>query len=188
MGYKIIVGDDSPSTQKLIQLAFSAAELDVFPFSDGEQVMDSLNQMNPDAILINLSLDGKDGYELGKLIRGKEGFDQVPLFLLKEAFEPLDKEKLEAFEYDEIIQKPFDSESLARKLQAFIEKRKAPTTLPEEPVWDEKSLAASKAELDEHIRDRVQHEILGVERELEKRIKARILAELKMWLINNQKK
>ncbi len=188
MGYKIIVADDSPSTQKLIQMAFSAAELDVFPFSDGQQVMDSLSQIDPDGILINLSLPQKDGYELGKHIRGKDKFDQVPLIMLKEAFEPLDKERLEAFEYDELIQKPFDSEALAQKLQALIEGRRVPNTLPEEPVWEEESSAGLNGELNENIRDLVKREILEVERELEKRIKARILAELKMWMINDKKK
>ena len=188
MGYKIIVADDSPSTQKLIQMAFSAAEFDVFPFTDGQQVLDALNQIDPDGILLNLSLPEKDGYELGKHIREDERFDQVPLVLLKEAFEPVDKERLEAFEYDELVQKPFDSEALAQKLQAFIEGRKIPNTLPEEPVWEEKSDFESKIELNENVRDLVRHEILEAERELEKRIKARIITELKMWLIDNQKK
>jgi DNA-binding response OmpR family regulator len=188
MGYKIIVADDSPSAQKLIQMAFSAAELDVIPFNDGQQVMDSLSQINPDAIVLNLSLPQKTGYELGEYIRGREEFDQVPLVLLKESFEPVDKERLETFEYDELVQKPFDSEALAQKLQAFIEARKVPNTLPEEPVWREKSTAELKVELDENIRDMVKHEVLEVERELEKRIKAKLLAELKMWLIDNQKK
>ncbi len=187
MGYKIIVGDDSPSTQKIIQMAFSAAELDVFPFSDGQQLMDSLDQLNPDGILINLSLSGKDGYELGKHIREIEEFDQVPLVLLKEAFEPVDKERLEAFEFDGLIQKPFDSEALAQELRAVIEGRKIPTTLPEEPVWEEKS-SGSKGELNKKARDLVKREVLEMERELEKRIKAKIITELKMWLIDNQKK
>jgi len=188
MGYKIIVADDSPSTQKLIQMAFSAAEFEVFLFSDGQQVMDSLSLINPDAILLNLSLPLKDGFELGRHIRKKEEFDQVPLILIKDAFEPVDRERVGAFEYDELIQKPFDSEALVQKLQAFIQGRKIPQTLPEEPVWEEKSSDESKVELDENVRGLVKREILEMERELEKRIKARITAELKMWLINNQKK
>jgi hypothetical protein len=45
-----------------------------------------------------------------------------------------------------------------------------------------------KVEFDEKVRELVKSEILDVQRELEKRIKARIMAELKMWLINSQKK
>jgi hypothetical protein len=72
-------------------------------------------------------------------------------------------------------------------VRAAIEERKIPMTLPEEPVWDLDSTAEMKVDLDEKVRELVKKEILGVQRELEKRIKARILAELKMWLIDNQK-
>jgi DNA-binding response OmpR family regulator len=188
MGYKVIVADDSPSTQKLIQMAFSGAALDVVPFVDGQQVMDSIDQIAPDAIILNLSLPLKDGYELGEIIRGRTEFDQVPLILLKDAFEPVDKERLGAIGYDELIQKPFDSEALAQKLQAFIEAKKIPNTLPEEPVLVERPVPDWKLELDDSIKGLVKQEILQMERELEKRVKARIVAELKMWLINSQKK
>ena len=187
MNYKILVADDSPSIQKLIQISFPTSEFEIFPFSDGQEVLDSLSQINPDAILLNLSLPQKDGYELGEHIKNQEAFNQVPLILIKEAFEPLDKEKLETFEYDQLIQKPFDSDALVQKVRTAIEERKIPMTLPEEPVWDEGSTAEMKVELDEKVRELVKKEILGVQRELEKRIKARILAELKMWLIDNQK-
>ena len=187
MNYKILVADDSPSIQKLIQMSFPDTEFEIFPFSDGQEVLDSLSQINPDAILLNLSLPERDGYELGEHIKNQEALSQVPLILIKEAFEPLDKERLNTFEYDQLIQKPFDSDALVQRVRILIEERKIPMTLPEEPVWDEGSTVAMKVELDERVRELVKKEILGVQRELEKRIKARVLAELKMWLINNQK-
>jgi len=188
MNYKILVADSSPSIQKLLQISFPDTEFEIFPFSDGQEVLDSLGQINPDAILLNLSLPQKDGYELGEHIKNQEAFNQVPLILIKEAFEPLDKERLKTFEYDQLVQKPFDSDALVQKVRTAIEERKIPMTLPEEPVWDLGSSAEMRVELDERVRGLVKKEILGVQRELEKRIKARILAELKMWLINNQKK
>ena len=171
MNYKILVADDSPSIQKLIKISFPADEFEIFAFSDGQEVLDSLSRINPDAILIN-----------------QEELAQVPLILINEAFEPLDKDRLESFEFDKLVQKPFDSDALVQKVRSIIEERKIPMTLPEEPVWDEDASDDMNVELDEKIRELVKQEILEVERELEKRIKARILAELKMWLINNQKK
>lgn len=187
MNHKIIVADSSPSIQKLIQMAFPDTEFEIFPFNDGQEVLDSLSQINPDAILLNLSLPQKDGYELGEHIKNQEAFNKVPLILIKEAFEPLDQERLEKFEYDQLVQKPFDSDALVQRVRTAIEERKIPLTLPEEPVWEEESSVEMKVELDERARELVRKEILGVQRELEKRIKARVLAELKMWLINNQK-
>lgn len=188
MNYKILVADDSPSTQKLIQMSFPDTEFSVFAFSDGQEVMDSLGRISPDAILLNLSLPKKDGYELGEHIKNQEEFSHVPLFLIKEAFEPLDKERLDAFDYEELIQKPFGSDDLAQRVRTAIEERRIPKTLPEEPVWDEDSAAEIKVEMHGTVKDLVKKEIVGVQRELEKRLKARILAELKMWLIDNQKK
>jgi DNA-binding response OmpR family regulator len=188
MNYKILVGEDSPSTQKLIQMSFPTDEFDIYAFRDGQEVMDSLDRIKPDAILLNLSLPRKDGYELGEHIRNQEEMKKVPLILIKEAFEPLDKERLETFEYEAIIQKPIDSEALVQRIRTVIEENKVPMTLPEEPVWEERSSHIMKVELDQNVRDLVKREILSAERELEKRIKARVLAELKMWFINNQKK
>ncbi len=188
MNYKILVADSSPSIQKIIRMSFPAEEFEIFFFNDGQEVQDSLKQINPDAILMNLSLPQKDGYDLGEHIKNQEELVQVPLILIKDAFEPLDKDRLESLEFDELVQKPFDSDALVQKVRSIIEKRKIPMTLPEEPVWDEEAATEMKVELDETIRELVKQEILSVERELEKRIKARILAELKMWLIDNQKK
>lgn len=188
MSYKILVADDSPSIQKLIQMSFPSDEFELFPFNDGQEVLDSLSRIKPDAVLMNLSLPQKDGYELGEHIRNQEEFMEVPLILIKDAFEPLDKDRLEGFQFDELVQKPFDSDELVQKVRSIIEERKVPMTLPEEPVWEEDNAVGMKVELDETVRGLVKQEILGMERELEKRIKARILAELKMWLIDNQNK
>lgn len=188
MKHKILLADDSPSTQKLIQMSFPADEFDISIFSDGQEVLDSLARINPDAILVNLSLPRKDGYELGEHIKTQEDRSQIPLILIKDAFEPLDKDRLESFPFDALVQKPFDSEALVHKVRSIIEERKIPMTLPEEPVWDEEASEDVRIDLEEKVRELVKREILGIERELEKRIKARILAELKMWLINNQKR
>jgi CheY-like chemotaxis protein len=188
MSYKIVVAEDSPSTQKLIQMSFPDTEFEIFPFVDGQEVLDSLGQINPDAILLNLSLPQKDGYELGEQIKAQEAFRQVPLILIKEAFEPLDKERLDAFEFDQLIQKPFDSDALVESVRTAIEERNIPTTLPEEPVSGLGAAQDRKVGLDETVRELVKKEVLDVERELEKRIKARLLAEIKMWLIDSQKK
>lgn len=188
MKYKILIADSSPSFQKILQMSFPSKEFELFALNDGQEVMDSLEKINPDAFLLNLSLAHKDGYELGEYINNQEAYDQVPLILVKEAFEPLDKERLEPLEYDHLVQKPFDSDALVRMVRTAIEERKIPLTLPEEPVWDESSTAGVKVELDKTVRELVKKEILGMQRELEKRVKARILAEVKMWMIDGQKK
>jgi DNA-binding response OmpR family regulator len=188
MPYKLIVADDSPSIQKIIQMSFPVPEFEIYMFNDGKKCMDSFKQIKPDAILLNLSLPQKDGYEVAATIKAQEEFSRVPLILLKDAFEPLDRERIAAFEYEELIQKPFDSEMLVQRVRTMIEGQSVPNTLPEEPVWGAEVSDEKNVPSDEKLRYLVKQEILDVERELEKRIKARIIAELKMWLIDDQKK
>ena len=206
MAYKLVVADSSPSCQKAIQMAFPEQEFEIHPFRDGLELIKALSQISPDAILLNLSLPNRDGYEIGIYLKSQDELKQAPLILLKGAFEQLDEERISGLDYDEIVQEPFDSERLVRIIRDLIEKKKNPQTLPEELIMDEipgeehsavprevdsqgealsseKSLSSLppewKREIEEKIRESVRGEIVGVQRELEKRVRARILTELK---------
>ncbi len=137
MPYKLIIAHDSPSIQKVIQMAFPASEFEITVFEDGTETMKALSQLKPDAVLLNLSLPQKDGYEVGRFLKSREEFKQTSLFLFKGAFELLDAEKMTGLEYDKIIEEPFDSEKLTRIVRDTIEGKKNPQTLPEEPPIDE---------------------------------------------------
>jgi DNA-binding response OmpR family regulator len=196
-----MVADNSATIQRAIQLAFSGPEFEVYPFEDGEMAMKSLTQIKPDIILLSLSLASKDGYEVGAYLRSQEEFNQTSLILFRGAFDAVDQEKLSRFSYDEMVQKPFDSEKLVQLVKDTIDRKKGPVTFPEEPSLDEillaknefdsekdspqeKSLSVSRppdnlAGIEEIVRGLVKKEILEVERELEKRIRAQIRSELK---------
>jgi DNA-binding response OmpR family regulator len=131
--YRIIVADPSPSVQKTVQLAFPEPEFRLFPFEDGADLLESVAGVRPDAVLLSLSLPGRDAFEVGRLLRGREDFRRVPLLFLRGTFEAVDPLKTVP-DHDGIIQKPFDSERLAATVRELIEKKTWPTTLPEEPV------------------------------------------------------
>lgn len=186
MAYKVVVADSSFSVQKVIRMAFQEADFEVHFFSDGEEVENALIQINPDAVLLNLSLPNKDGYQIGSSIKKKEQLKKAPLILLQGAFESIDKEKLAALEYEILVQEPFDSEKLARSVREILDRKNDPQTLPEEPDPGETSLPDLQVELNDQVREFVKQEILDVERELEKRIGTRVLSEIKEWLQNSR--
>lgn len=190
MSYKLIVADASPSVQKAVQMAFPDSEFEIHPFKNGLELIQSIDSLNPDAALISLSLPGKDGYDVGFTLKSQEKLRQTCLILLKGAFEAVDWEKMAGLEYDEIIDKPFDSEGLASKVRNLIE-RKSPPTLPEAPLPEaihpsEQAASSPSAEyhdlIEEKVRKMLREEILGVQRELEKRVRAQVLAELRSWI------
>jgi len=179
MSYKLIVADTSPSVIKAVQMAFHEPEFEVYPFNNGAEVINGIGQIKPDAVLLNLSLQQIDGYEVYRTLKKQGQLMDTPLILLKNAFDVLDKEKMAELEYDEIIQEPFDSEKLACIVRKLIEAKKDPKTLPEEPLPEEDSDFESKVELDDNVKNLIKKEIFQLERELEKRIRARVLADLK---------
>jgi len=208
--YRIILADPSPSVQRTVQMAFPEPEFRLFAFEDGLDLLRSVPEVRPDAVILSPSLAGRDGYEVGRILRGREEFKRVPLLFLKGSFEPLDPDKFLASDYDGVIQKPFDSEKLAASVRELIEKKTSPSTLPEDPVWtgtsspegsggpagDPPKLSREPEEtsslsplgashpgrtglIDAGLRDLVRKEVLATEREIEKRVRARLLAELK---------
>jgi len=179
MPYKLIVAHDSPVVLKSIRTAFSEKEYEIHAFKGGVDLMQELNQIDPDAILLSLSLYEEEGYEIGRYLKSQEKFKQIPLVLFHGAFEPLNEERAGTLVFDALIQEPFSSENLVATVCELIEKRRGPQTLPEEPNFDSPFSPAGRIELDERLKEYVKKEIFEVERELEKRIRARILAVIR---------
>jgi CheY-like chemotaxis protein len=207
VAYKIIVADRSLSIQRIIQMALPEPEFRLFPFEDGLEVLDSVAEIKPDAVLLSPSLTGRSGAEVGRLLRARQDFVRVPVILLRGIFESAEADKMAGMEYDAVVQKPFESDKLASAVRALIEKRTCPSTLPEDPpagtIEDSGNLRAvpgpsslplslpeepsSTAGLPSlpvptGLRDWLRREFLGTEREIEKRVRARVLADIKEWL------
>jgi DNA-binding response OmpR family regulator len=192
--YRIIVADPSPSVQKSAQLAFAEPEFKVFPFEDGASLLASVDDVRPDALLVSLTLPGRDGYEVGRALRSRKELETVPLIGLKGTFEGLDADRNPPADYDEVVQKPFDSERLAAVVRELIARKTGPSSLPEEPAWPSAGDAAQtpaaaaaapnrpSSATPPGLKDLVRQEIVGMEREIEKRVRARVVADLKEWM------
>ncbi len=200
MAYKIIAGDPSLSVQRALQSALPEPEFRLFPFEDGAALLEAAAEIRPDAVLLGVALAGRDGYEVGRILRGREDFRRVPIVLLRGTFEALEGGPAVAPDFDEVFAKPFDSERLAGSVRDLIEKKTTPATLPEDPIRMPAALPPEPAPtgpLPEEpppptgtaplhpntgLRELLRREILGTEREIEKRVRAKVLADVKEWM------
>lgn len=211
MPYRIIVADPSPSMQKIAQAVFPEPEFRIYPFEDGPSLLEAMDGVRPDAVLVSLSLSAPGGAEIGRALRGREGLGSFPVVGLRGGFEPADLERIKDGDYDRIVQKPFDSERLAAAVRELIARKTGPSTMPEEPVWPpsgepeegpaalppherlpgdlrEKLPSGPPGRPDDRdrlrdpgFREWVRSEVGGLEREIEKRLRAVLLAELREW-------
>jgi len=196
MPYKLIVADGSPLVHKVVQLAFGPPDFEVHAFEDGLEALQALGQVNPDAAILGVSLPRRDGYEVGRYLRSREDFKKTALILLRNGLEPLDQEKARGLECDEVVAKPFDSERLAGTVREIIDRKKGPLSCPEESLLDEASASGARPlfedtdfappedipapddGLEDRVRGLIRTEVLSMERELEKRLRASLRADL----------
>jgi DNA-binding response OmpR family regulator len=190
--YKIIVADPSPSVQKAAQLVFAEPEFRVVFYDDGASLLESVAAVAPDALIVSLTLPGREGYDIARTLRSRKELASVPLIGLRGSFECIDSDRNAPSEYDEVLPKPFDSERLAAVVRELIARKTGPSSLPEDPVWpDEPGKSAtsattgstgSTAPAGQDVRAIVHEEIVDMEREIEKRVRARVLADVKEWI------
>jgi DNA-binding response OmpR family regulator len=188
--YRIVCADPSPSVQKAVQLVFAEPEFRVTVFEDGASLLGSVADLRPDALLVSLTLPGRDGYEVGRVLRSRKDLASVPLVGLRGTFECVDADRTPPGDYDEVLPKPFDPERLAATVRELIARKTGPSSLPEEPLWPGEPApggasapaAPGPAGLSEpEVKAIVREEIGEMEREIEKRVRARVLADIKEW-------
>ncbi|MCK7489636.1 MAG: hypothetical protein MZU79_04890 [Anaerotruncus sp.] len=83
--------------------------------------------LRPDALLVSLTLPGRDGYEVGRALRSRKELASVPLVGLRGSFECVDTDRTVPADYDEVLPKPFDSERLAAVVRELIARKTGPS-------------------------------------------------------------
>ncbi len=172
----MILADCTPSIFTAVRAAFPETEFEISTFSDGHEMITELETIKPDVILLNLFLDTKDGYDVCRFLNHQERFKTVPFFLLQGAFEQVDEERIGGLEYRELIEEPFDSMSLVRKIRDAVGSDFDPQTLPEEPVSVEDHFGG--AELDDKIKNLIAEHIRDSEDRIVGRLKAVVLEDM----------
>ncbi len=115
---KILVVDDS----KFIHVSISNAISEYYDLhfeTSGESAINYLEQNTVDLILLDVNMQGMDGYETLKVIRDKN-IDTPTIFLTTDSSMESELKALEVGAID-FIAKPFNSEQLKKRADMFLE-------------------------------------------------------------------
>lgn len=130
---KILLADDSPTIQKVVNLTFADEGIDVVCAGDGDSAYQMLSEFTPDVVLADVNMPGKNGYELCQALRERDETRQTPVILLVGSFEPFDEERAFQVGATDYLTKPFQSiRQLVNAVSDLIEKRAAPEVTFEE--------------------------------------------------------
>jgi CheY-like chemotaxis protein len=120
MGSTILLADDSITIQKVVNLTFADEGIDVVSVSNGDLAEKRLGEINPDLVLADIFMPGKNGYQLCEAIKQDPQFQNVPVVLLVGAFEPFDQAEARRVRADAHLTKPFESRTLVETVRRLV--------------------------------------------------------------------
>lgn len=181
MAYRLMIGEKSPVIRTWMEMTFPPEEFILQFFPNGHELRRAIQKSPPDVVLCRLSLPGQDGYQLAEWFQEEDLTSKTGLILYKGPFEELNQEKASSVSIDKVIDLPISSLELLSLVRHLLEDQPIPDELPEEP---EENPVEEKIEISrtDEIKRLLGEEMVAMERELEKRIGARLKAELMKWL------
>ncbi len=117
MAIKIMVVDDEPQMQHLLQMALTRRGYEVSVAADGKAALDLAVDIQPDLMILDLGLPILDGLEVCRRIRT---WSRVPIIVL--SAREGDRDKVDALDLgaDDYVTKPFSMEELLARLRVAL--------------------------------------------------------------------
>ena len=121
MAAKILVVDDDPNVQRLLQYTLKQEGYDVLVASDGAEGFRLYDVESPDLILLDVMLPKLDGYQVAEKIRAEEvGSRHVPIIMLTAEREVEQKVRGLRAGADDYLIKPFHPAELLARIKSLL--------------------------------------------------------------------
>jgi CheY-like chemotaxis protein len=117
----ILLVEDNEMNRDMLSRRLSRKGFEVVMAFDGIECMQVLSTQNPDLVLMDINLPGKDGYELTREIRANPDTANLPVIALTAHAMSGDREKSIAAGCDDYDTKPVDFKRLLGKIQDLME-------------------------------------------------------------------
>ena len=124
---KILIVDDDNNIAELISLYLEKEMFETKIAEDGEEALELFESFQPNLILLDLMLPGKDGYQVCREVRAKK---DTPIIMLSAKGETFDKVLGLELGADDYIIKPFDSKELVARVKAVLRRYQPAKVIP----------------------------------------------------------
>ncbi len=106
---KLLLADDSVTIRKVVELTFADEGIDVTTTADSNTAMQRFVEIQPDIVLVDVGLDGINGYQICEMIKADDATKHIPVMLLVGSFEPFNQDEAARVGADSFLTKPFNS-------------------------------------------------------------------------------
>jgi CheY-like chemotaxis protein len=119
----VLVVDDDPVIQKLLQVNFEMEGYTVLTAGDGLEGVERARADNPDIIICDIMMPRMDGLEVTKTLKGDPATASIPILLLSAKAQQADVAAGQATGADDYVTKPFDPLDLLQRVASLLERK-----------------------------------------------------------------
>src|SRR5271168_2352527 len=123
---QILVVEDDPHMQKVLQRIFRDQGYGVTVCGDGQAGLDSFHSIKPSAVVLDLVLPNIFGRDLCKIMKAEQ--PGVPVIVVSAISEVADKVLLLELGADDYVTKPFSPRELTARVQSALRRAQKPGT------------------------------------------------------------
>ena len=130
-GTKILVVDDSLHTRRTLRTLLEGADYLVQEASDSSEALQSIEQHRPDAIILDIMMPGRSGFELSAELKSLENYKGIPILIFTGIAQKTDDEAARwkgKTLADDFLTKPAKGREILEKVRRLLgRKTGAPT-------------------------------------------------------------
>ncbi len=123
MKENIVVVEDDPEVREVVESHLKSAFFNVELFPDSKQFLDSLENLNPDLIVLDIVLPDGDGLEICKFLKNSTEYAAIPIIML--SAKGKESERILGLEMgaDDYMVKPFFPKELVARIKVLLRRR-----------------------------------------------------------------
>ena len=112
--------DDSATMREVVKIAFRRENFNVVTCADVTSAIDMFAQTVPDAIISDVIMPDKDGYQLCQFVKQNPALQNKPVILMSGIVNQEVAEKAHEVKADELLRKPFHPQDLVARVKKLL--------------------------------------------------------------------
>jgi DNA-binding response OmpR family regulator len=112
--------DDSATMREVIRIAFRRENFKIIACADAASALAQFEQDPPDAVITDVIMPDKDGYEVCQFVKQHPLFNLKPVILMSGVVNKTVAEKAMEVKADELIRKPFQPQELIARVKNLL--------------------------------------------------------------------
>jgi CheY-like chemotaxis protein len=112
--------DDSATMREVIKIALRKENIHVVTCSDAASALAQFAVTPPDAVITDVIMPDRDGYEVCEFIKQHEQFAKTPVILMSGIVNRAVAERASAVGADELVRKPFQPQELIARVKKLL--------------------------------------------------------------------